>query len=239
MRPPWIALALLVLAYGCKQRETQLKLQFPGSGDGGTGDQQTSIKCVNYLQFTVGTGEFSSCTKVEVVFDDLCDLAKVAEGQELFNLPPDTPLPITIEGLRIFPAIGCGSIQACTPRKIFSGTTVGGDGRPGRIGDYAGGVLELPVKMNEACGLPGSSSRFPRAAPARRFAACRRSSATTSRAAACARDRRAPAIWSRDKGLLTPVNSRPGGGTRRTVGLAPSPRRFLVARRLLFARPVA
>jgi len=147
-----LAVALLALACGCQQRETQLKLQFPG-GDAGTCEQQTSVKCVNYLQFTVGTGEFSSCTKVEVVLDDLCDLARVAEGQELFNLPPETPLPIKIEGLRIFPAIGCSSIQECTPRKIFSGTTVGGGGR-GRIGDYAGGVLELPVTMNEACGLP-------------------------------------------------------------------------------------
>jgi hypothetical protein len=153
VRPLCLALALLALACGCKQSETQLKLQFPG-GDGGTCEQQTSIKCVNYLQFTVGAGEFSSCTKVEVVLDDLCDLAKVAAGQELFNLPPETPLPITIEGLRIFPAIGCSSIQECTPRKIFSGTTVGGGGRPGRIGDHAGGVLELPVKVNEACGLP-------------------------------------------------------------------------------------
>ena len=127
----------------------------PGGRRRRTCEQQTSIKCVNYLQFTVGTGEFSSgCTKVEVVLDDLCDLAKVAAGQELFKLPPETPLPITIEGLRIFPAIGCSSIQECTPRKIFSGTTVGGGGRPGRIGDYAGGVLELPVKVNEACGLP-------------------------------------------------------------------------------------
>jgi hypothetical protein len=110
VRPSWLALALLVLACGCNQRETQLKLQFP-AGDAGTCEQQTSIKCVNYLQFTVGTGEFSSCTKVEVVLDNLCDLAKVAAGQELFKLPPETPLPITIEGLRIFPAIGCSSIQ--------------------------------------------------------------------------------------------------------------------------------
>ena len=167
------------------------------------------------------------------------DLAKVAAGQELFNLPPETPLPIKIEGLRIFPAIGCSSIQECTPRKIFSGTTVGGGGRPGRIGDYAGGVLELPVMVNEACGLPEEFFRFPRAAPARRCAACRRSSATTSRAAACARDRRAPPIWSRDKGLLTPVNSRPGGGTRRTVALAAFLRLPSLARGLLFGRPVA
>jgi hypothetical protein len=141
------ALGLFVLPSGCKQREAQLKLKFPS--DGGACDQQTSVKCVNYLQFTTGEGEFSSCTKVEVVLDDLCDLGKVAQAQEVFNLPPDTPLPITLDGLRIFPAIGCSPTQECQPRKIFSGTTVSG----GHIGDYADGVLELPVTMNEACGL--------------------------------------------------------------------------------------
>jgi hypothetical protein len=143
-----LALALVGSAGGCKQRETQLKLKFPT--DGGACDPQQSVKCVNYLQFTAGEGEFSSCTKVEVVLDDLCDLGKVAQEQEVFNLPPDTLLPITLDGLRIFPAVGCSPTQECQPRKIFSGTTVGGGGR---IGDYAGGVLELPVTMNEACGL--------------------------------------------------------------------------------------
>jgi hypothetical protein len=150
--------ALLVLACsGCKQPEAQLRLQFPvdvnadGGADAGTCHAQTSLRCVNYLQFTAGKDEFSShCTRVEAKLDDLCDLAKVAEGQEVFKLSPDTPLPITIEGLRVYPATGCNSSSECPPRRIFSGTTV----MTGTIGDYKGRAIDLPVKVLEPCGLP-------------------------------------------------------------------------------------
>jgi hypothetical protein len=145
---------LIALAAGCKQPEAQLRLQFPGGdagADAGSCHAQASLKCVNYLQFTAGSGEFSSrCSRVEVELDDLCDLAKVAEGQEVFKLSPDTPLPITLEGLRVYPAIGCNSSSDCPPRKIFSGTTIA----EGRIGDYRDKVIDLPVTVLEPCGLP-------------------------------------------------------------------------------------
>jgi len=149
------AAVLLALACGCKQPQAQLRLQFPIDADAGVDAgacyQQTSLKCVNYLQFTTGGDESSSrCNRVEVQLDDLCDLAKVAQGQEVFKLSPDTPLPITIEGLRVYPATGCSSTAACPPRKIFSGTTV----REGKIGDYRDGVIDLPVTVLEPCGLP-------------------------------------------------------------------------------------
>ena len=140
---------------GCKQPEAQLRLQFEGGSDAGADagscHAQTSLKCVNYLQFTAGSGEFSSrCTRVEVELNDLCDLAKVAEGQEVFKLSPDTPLPITLEGLRVYPATGCNSSAECPPRKIFSGTTVS----EGHIGDYRDRVIDLPVTVLQPCGLP-------------------------------------------------------------------------------------
>jgi hypothetical protein len=146
---------LIALACSCKQPEAQLRLQFPvdvdAGADAGTCHQQTSLKCVNYLQFTAGRDESSShCSRVEVRLDDLCDLADVAKGQEVFKLSPDTPLPITIEGLRVYPAIGCSSTSECRPRRIFSGTTV----MEGTIGDYKGGVIDLPVTVLEPCGLP-------------------------------------------------------------------------------------
>jgi len=146
---------LLALACGCKQPQAQLRLQFPIDADAGVDAgacyQQTSLKCVNYLQFTVGRDESSSrCNRVEVELNDLCDLAKVAQRQEVFKLSPDTPLPISIEGLRVYPATGCNSTAACPPRRIFSGTTV----MEGKIGDYADGVIDLPVTVIEPCGLP-------------------------------------------------------------------------------------
>lgn len=146
---------LFVLAAGCKQPEAQLRLKFPGDvdagADAGSCHAQTSLACVNYLQFTAGSGEFSShCSRVEVELDDLCDLAKVAEGQEVFKLAPDTPLPITLEGLRVYPATGCNSSSECPPRRIFSGTTIA----TGRIGDYRDKVIDLPVTVLQPCGEP-------------------------------------------------------------------------------------
>jgi hypothetical protein len=155
------ALAFLLIGFtfaavcGCKQPEAQLRLKFPvdldAGVDAGSCHAQTSLKCVNYLQFTAGSGEFSShCSRVEVALNDLCDLAKVAEGQEVFKLAPDTPLPITLDGLRVYPAIGCNSSSECPPRRIFSGTTIS----EGHIGDYRDQVIDLPVTVLEACGLP-------------------------------------------------------------------------------------
>jgi hypothetical protein len=149
----WLALASSVFAFvpGCKEPQTQLRVTFPGDPDAGACEAQTSLRCVNYLQFTAGNGSefFSHCLKVDVTLGDLCDVAKLAEGQELFKLPPDTPLPITLQGLRVYPATSCNS-ATCAPRLIFSGSTAG----TGRIGDHAGAVLDLPVTIDQPCGLP-------------------------------------------------------------------------------------
>ena len=150
-----LALALVIGA-GCKQPEAQLKLVFPPGGDGGAPDgglgceSQRNLRCVNYLQFTAGRDEFNSrCTKLDVSLGTLCDLGKAATGQEIFKLPPETPLPIRLEGLRVFPALDC-RVSECADKIVFSGTTVG----EGKIGDYVGRVLELAVTVNEPCGPP-------------------------------------------------------------------------------------
>jgi hypothetical protein len=160
MRPATYAVVAtafaLALVTGCKQPETQLKLVFPPVGDGGAGDgglpceAQTNVRCVNYLQFTAGKDEFESrCTKLDVSLNNLCDLGKAAVGQEIFNLPPETQLPIKIEGLRVFPTLDC-HISECADKTVFAGETVG----TGTIGDYAGRVLELPVTVQTPCGPP-------------------------------------------------------------------------------------
>jgi hypothetical protein len=145
------------LVSGCKQPETQLKLVFPSVADGGAPDGglpcegQKNLRCVNYLQFIAGSGDqFSSqCRKLDVSLDNLCDLGKFAVGQEILKLPPETSLPIRIEGLRVYPALDC-RVSACADKTVFAGTTVG----TGRIGDYVGRVLELPVTLQEPCGPP-------------------------------------------------------------------------------------
>jgi hypothetical protein len=145
----FVALALLG---GCKQPQAHLKLKFPLDSDGGTCSDQTNLRCVNYLQFSTGGDESSShCQRLPISLGNLCDLARVAEGQEVFKLSPDTLLPIKIEGLRVYPATGCSSVE-CLPKKVFSGTTVGGTGQ--KIGDYVGGVIELPVTVTMPCGDP-------------------------------------------------------------------------------------
>ena len=68
----------------------------------------------------------------------------------MFKLSPDTPLPITIEGLRVYPATGCNSSSDARRAEIFSGTTV----TEGQIGDYKDRVIDLPVTVIEPCGLP-------------------------------------------------------------------------------------
>lgn len=148
-----VSLALAcAFAAGCKQPQAQLKLKFPTDADGGTCSDQTSLRCVNYLQFTTGGDESSShCQRVPISLANLCDLARVAEGQEVFKLSPDTLLPITLDGLRVYPATGCSS-EECKPKKVFTGMTVGGMGQ--KIGDYVGGVIELPVTVIEPCGDP-------------------------------------------------------------------------------------
>ena len=113
---------------------------------------QTNLKCVNYFQFSAGNddGFRSGCTPIDVVLGNLCDLVQLAEGQELFKLPPETMLPIRVAGVRVFPAISCNA-GTCPAKTIFSGATVE-SGAP--IGNYAGQVLEIPVTVNMPCGEP-------------------------------------------------------------------------------------
>src|SRR5450755_3126838 len=134
----------------CTAPRAELTVLFPA--DAGACDAQTSLACVNYLQFTVGVGTAfnTDCVPVELPLNNLCDVAKLATGRALFNLPPETKLPIKLQGLRVFPATSCGSEQSCPPRTIFTGQTQD----TGRIGDFGGRALELSVMMNEPCGIP-------------------------------------------------------------------------------------
>jgi len=152
------AFALLVLLTACKERQAQVRFTFPGGSDGGADagaggcQAQTDLKCVNYLQFSAGEGTtFSSgCTPVDVVLDNLCGLAQLAEGQELFKLPPETRLPIRVVGLRVFPDISCNAGD-CSARTIFSGETAE---RDIPIENYAGQILEIPMTVKMPCGTP-------------------------------------------------------------------------------------
>ena len=106
-------------------------LHVPGRSDGGADaggaggcQAQTDLKCVNYLQFSAGNddGFRSGCAPIDVVLGNLCDLVQLAEGQELFKLPPETMLPIRVAGIRVFPAISCNA-GTCAAKTIFSGAT--------------------------------------------------------------------------------------------------------------------
>jgi hypothetical protein len=147
-----VALATLALPAACSERQARIKLTFPDAPDGGSCAQQTDIKCVNYLEFSAGDNESgftSQCVKVDVAIGDLCDVAKLADGQELFKLSPGTSLPIRVEGKRVFPATSCNSGD-CPARTIFSGATA----VTGTIGDHAGETLEIPLAVVRPCGFP-------------------------------------------------------------------------------------
>jgi hypothetical protein len=145
------SLAAVALLAACSERQTHLKITFDVP-DAGACDQQTNIKCVNYLEFTAGddvSGFSSSCTRVDVSLDTLCDVAKLAEGQELFKLSPDTKLPIRLAGIRVFPAVSCNAGE-CPSKTIFSGATA----ETGTIDQYAGQTLTIPVTLTQLCGPP-------------------------------------------------------------------------------------
>jgi hypothetical protein len=145
-------LVLLALLAGCDEKQTQIRIKFDVPDAGACGDQ-TNIRCANYIEFSAGdaTGFRSQCTRIDVTLTNLCDLALVAEGQELFKLSPDTQLPIRLEGKRVFPATSCNS-GVCPARTIFEGATA----ESGPIGNYAGQVLEIPVTVLQPCGMPES-----------------------------------------------------------------------------------
>ena len=140
-------LALLCLG-ACKAQETQINVVIP-SIDGGTCSTYRDISCVNYLEFkvTTATASTSRCVEVETPLADLCDVGKLSDGRELFKLPPETLLPITVEGKRVFPAKSCGA-NLCD-KIVFRGATTG----TGRLGDYVGRPLDLALNMVGPCGL--------------------------------------------------------------------------------------
>jgi len=145
------AASMLALAGACKAPETQLNLVVPPI-DGGACDTFTSLACVNYVEFSVpsATGFTSHCVKVNVQLTNLCDVTKLADGHELFKLSPETPLPISVEGRRVFPAGSCSGPPVCPSKPIFRGSTVA----EGRIGDYNGRALDLAINMIAPCGPP-------------------------------------------------------------------------------------
>ena len=114
-------LALVTSLLACSERQTQIRLKLDVP-DAGPCAAQTNIRCANYIEFSAGdaTGFRSQCTRIDVTLTNLCDLALVAEGQELFKLSPDTQLPIRLEGKRVFPATSCNS-GVCPARTIFEG----------------------------------------------------------------------------------------------------------------------
>ncbi len=151
--PAMVATAMLagVVSGACKAPETQLNLVVPPI-DGGACDTFTSLACVNYVEFSVPSaiGFTSHCVKVNVELTNLCDVTKLADGHELFKLAPETALPISVEGRRVFPAVSCDGPPDCPSKPIFRGSTVA----EGRIGDYNGRALDLAINMIAPCGPP-------------------------------------------------------------------------------------
>ena len=238
------AFALLVLSTACKERQTQIRFTFPGGSDGGAdarrrwlpGADRTQVRQLPPVLRWQRDGFRSGCAPIDVVLGNLCDLVQLAEGQELFKLPPETMLPIRVAGVRVFPAVSCKA-GTCAAKTIFSGATVEsgvpiGELRRTDSRDTGDGATCRAAR-------PNSSSSSPKDPPAPRSVIHRICScATTSRGAASASSCRAPRRLPPAKGVLTPVKRRPGtagpieprvsGGSGPGAGLA-------VARPVAFA----
>jgi hypothetical protein len=164
---PAAALALLAFAAGCRSSQSDLQIVIAGdagaceSVDAGAdaGASKSQLHCVNFLRFRVEDGSsFSTyCIKLEPEkrLETLCDLAKVADGRELFKLDPNAKVAISVQGLRVFPTTSCDPDARCPAREIFAGDT-----GTVRIKDSAGGSIELPVAMTQSCGA--SEEYFPK-----------------------------------------------------------------------------
>lgn len=144
MSAPRLALAVALLAAGCRASETQLAIRFEGACEA-----QKDLSCVNYLQFTLEDekGFSTECIKATQSLSTLCDVAALADGRELFRSDPDALVRVEVKGMRVFPATSCDVQNACPPRVIFSGVT-----EERRASDLAGSPFPLTIKLVEPCG---------------------------------------------------------------------------------------
>lgn len=142
-----VAVAALLLAClaACKNQEMQLKILTPPIDGGGACNAYTDLACVNYLEFRVLSNPPAFCVALDVSLNDLCDVEKLANGSDVFKLPPETRLPIAVLGKRVFPAGSCGSNKC--DKLLFRGET-----GPGFVRDYIGRTLELTIDMAGSCG---------------------------------------------------------------------------------------
>jgi hypothetical protein len=150
-----VALALAAAA-GCDRPQARLRFTYDLRADGGgpgVCEQVTDLGCVNFVRFQLsakgGTEILTNCVKADQRLTNLCDVEELGRGAELFNRDPDDNVVITMEGLRVFPATTCEITAACPPRELFSGIA-----GPLRVGDHAGGTIDLTVNRAGACGDP-------------------------------------------------------------------------------------
>ncbi|HEY3352994.1 MAG TPA: hypothetical protein VGQ83_07075 [Polyangia bacterium] len=148
------ALAALAGTAACERPQARLAFKYElkdQSGDPVECERFADLGCVNFIRFQLsakgGTDMLTHCVKVERRLGTLCDLPTLAQGTELFNRDPDDTIVVTMSGLRAFPADTCEFTAACPPRELFSGIA-----GPKRIGDLAGGTLEMTVRQCTDCG---------------------------------------------------------------------------------------
>ena len=151
MKRATIVLYCLPLLCGaCRPQQMELTIVL-----GDAGCPPVNLKCVNFLQFSSGFSTHCIQLTEGETLDTLCDLQKVANGQELFKLSPDTELIIEMKGLHVYPATSCDYDVTCPPRIVFKGST---GSQSVRVGDLAGGAVPLQVVMVAPC--PAGSEQW-------------------------------------------------------------------------------
>jgi len=153
MKRAMLLVSLLTVCGACRPQQMELEIVLPGDG----GCPPVDLSCVNYLQFKVSevsevngkkTTNFTThCIMLKEELHSLCDLQKVAVGQELFKLSPDNSVSIEMRGIRVYPATSCDYDVTCPPYLAFSGTT----GTERQVSELAGGELPLPVELLKPC----------------------------------------------------------------------------------------
>lgn len=145
--------ALLVLVAGCGRPSVDVAIVTDIPYDGGVAacSEFADLRCVNFLAFDlldVQSGEIlGHCVRVTAPLDDLCEVAELATGAEVFRVDPDEEVRLSVRGLRVYPATSCQTLAGCPARELFTGQS-----GAVRLGDLPDGRLELPLDSAAACG---------------------------------------------------------------------------------------
>lgn len=125
-----LLLFALLGAAACARPQLQLTPVFEVTTDAGVPLECAAfadLACVNFIKFQIEEeGNLTpptDCITVDQRLTNLCDVAQLARGTEIFRYDLDARVKVKMWGLRVFPATSCEIVPECPPRSLFDGAT--------------------------------------------------------------------------------------------------------------------